>query len=151
MVLCYSTASCSEWEHEVVDVLAELTGTWILGRPENVDELRRLMAGVDSIGETFFSSNRRFDTSSYTGQRAQPNIDVRLRIHEDNRRGLDDGSWRIGASDLMPLDFSTWTNDYVAGPFWQGMIDWADRKKPIAEILADIQTARENYDAEQAG
>jgi alpha-glucoside transport system substrate-binding protein len=100
-------------------------------------------AGVDSIGETFISSNRRFDTSSYNGQRAQPNIDVRLRIHEDNRRGLDDGSWRIGASDLMPLEFSTWTNDYVPGPFWQGMIDWAGQTKPIEEILADIQVARE--------
>ena len=106
-------------------------------------------AGVDSIGETFISSNRRFDTSAYNGVRAQPNIDVRLRIHEDNRRGLEDGSWRIGASDLMPLEFSSWTNDYVPGPFWQGMIDWADGVKPVEEVLSDIQSAREIFDAEQ--
>ena len=39
----------------------------------------------------------------------------------------------------MPLEFSTWTNEYVPGPFWQGMIDWADQTKPVEEILADIQ------------
>ena len=106
-------------------------------------EWGEVWAGVDSIGETFFSSNRRFDTFAYVGQRTQPNISVRLRIHEDNRRGLDDGSWRVGASDLMPLEFSTWTNEYVPGPFWQGMIDWADQTKPVDEVFADIQTARE--------
>ncbi len=105
-------------------------------------------AGVDSIGETFFSLNRRFDTAAYTGQRAQPNVDVRLRIHEENIQALNDGRWRIGASDLMPLEFSTWTNEYVPGPFWQGMIDWADQTKPIEEILADIQAARESFDAQ---
>lgn len=111
-------------------------------------EWGEVWAGVDSIGETFFSSNRRFDTSAYSGQRAQPNIDVRLRIHEENISGLADGSWRIGASDLMPLEFASWTNEYVPGPFWQGMVDWADQTKPIDEILADIQTARETFDAQ---
>ncbi len=107
-------------------------------------------AGVDSIGETFFSSNRRFDTAAYTGQRSQPNIDVRLRIHDDLMRALEAGTWRIGASDLMPLEFSTWTNDYVPGPYWQGMLDWVDRVKPIDEILADIQVARDAFDAQHA-
>ncbi len=107
-------------------------------------------AGVDSIGETFFSLNRRFDTAAYNGQRAQPNVDVRVRIHEENIQALNDGRWRIGASDLMPLEFSTWTDEYVPGPFWQGMIDWADQTKPIEEILADIQAARESFDAQQA-
>ena len=44
--------------------------------------------------------------------------------------------------------FSTWTNDYVPGPYWQGMLDWSDQVKPVVEILADIQAARESYDAE---
>ena len=51
----------------------------------------------------------------------------------------------------MPLEFSTWTDEYVPGPFWQGMIDWVDQVKPIEEILADIQTAREAADAESRG
>lgn len=105
---------------------------------------------MDSIGETFFSSNRRFDTAAYTGQRSRPNIDVRLRIHDDLMRALEAGTWRIGASDLMPLEFSTWTNGYVPGPYWQGMLDWVDRVKPIDEILADIQAARDAFDAQQA-
>ena len=108
-------------------------------------------AGQDTIGETFISSNRRFDTGSYTGDREAADAAVRVRIHEDNRRALELGTWRSDASDLMPLEFSTWTNDYVPGPFWQGMIDWADQVKPVEEILADIQAAREEFDAQHAG
>lgn len=111
-------------------------------------EWGEVWAGVDSIGETFFSSNRRFDPAAYSGQRTEPNIDVRIRIHEDNLSGIEDGTWRIGASDLMPLEFSTWTNEYVPGPFWQGMIDWVDQVNTIDEILADIQDAREAFDAQ---
>ena len=58
------------------------------------------------------------EEESYNGQRTQPNIDVRLRIHEANIAGIQDGSWRIGASDLMPLEFASWTNEYVPGPYW---------------------------------
>lgn len=55
------------------------------------------------------------------------------------------------AGDLMPLEFSTWTDDYVPGPVWQGMIDWVDGVKPIEDILVDIQAAREAHDAQSAG
>lgn len=105
-------------------------------------------AGQDTVGETFFSSNRRFDTGSYSGDREPEDVDVRVRLHEEVRAALENGSLRDDASDAMPLEFSTWTNDYVPGPFWQGMIDWADQVKPIEEILADIQAARESYDAQ---
>ncbi|MFN3258911.1 MAG: extracellular solute-binding protein [Ilumatobacter sp.] len=105
-------------------------------------------AGTETFGETFISSNRRFDTSSYQGQRSDADFEVRVRIHEDNRRGLDDGSWRFGAANLMPLEFASWTNEYVPGPFWQGVIDWADQVKPIDKILADVQAAREDFDAQ---
>jgi alpha-glucoside transport system substrate-binding protein len=110
-----------------------------------------VMAGMDTLGETFFSSNRRFDSASYMGERAQPNFDVRLRLHQENRAAIEAGTYRLDASDLMPLEFSTWTNEYAPGPFWQGMIDWVDRVKPIEEILADIQTAREAFDADSGG
>jgi hypothetical protein len=39
----------------------------------------------------------------------------------------------------------------VPGPFWQGMLDWADGVKPIEEILTDIEAAREAFDAPSAG
>lgn len=81
-------------------------------------------AGVDSIGETFFSSNRRFDTAAYTGQRSQPNIDVRLRIHEDHMRALEDGSWR--ALDVVAHSIAT---------------DWIDR--PALARQAELKQASE--------
>jgi len=109
-----------------------------------------VMAGMDTVGETLFSANRRFDTAAYGGRRDQPNIDVRQRIHADNRAALDAGVWHFDASDNMPLEFSTWTDEYVPGPFWQGMFDWADGVKPIEEILADIQAAREAFDGPSA-
>jgi alpha-glucoside transport system substrate-binding protein len=107
-----------------------------------------VMASLDTIGETFISSNARFNRAAYTGERTQPNVDVRVRLHDENRAAIEAGRWRVDAGDVMPLEFSTWTDEYVPGPFWQGMIDWADGVKPIEQILADIRTAREAFEIE---
>lgn len=72
-------------------------------------------------------------------------------IHDENRAAIDAGVWRADASDLMPLSFASWTDDYIPGPYWQGMLDWVDSVKPIEEILADIQVAREAEVADLGG
>ncbi|MFW2380880.1 MAG: extracellular solute-binding protein [Acidimicrobiales bacterium] len=135
-----------------------LIGTAMTDRPE----IRALMhyiaspqwgevwAGVER--DTFFSSNRRFDTASYAGivgpetgrtePRDQGETEFRVAIHDVQRAALDADTWRYDASDLMPTTFGAWTEDFVPGPFWQGMVDWVDRVKPISEILADIDADR---------
>ncbi|MGI9607153.1 MAG: extracellular solute-binding protein [Acidimicrobiales bacterium] len=107
-------------------------------------------AGVE--GDTYLSANRRFDTAAYEGMvgpetgrtqpRARGDADARIAMHDAQRAAIDAGAWRYDASDLMPTTFGAWTEDFVPGPFWQGMIDWVDQVRPIEEILADIEAAR---------
>lgn len=137
-----------------------LMATAMADRPE-VRELMRhiasprwgeVWAGVSGPGDTFLSVNRRFDTSTYAGivgpetgrsrQRVQADTDARGELHQLQRAAIEAGTWRYDASDLMPSTFAAWTEDFVPGPFWQGMLDWVDRAAPIEQILADIEAAR---------
>jgi ABC-type glycerol-3-phosphate transport system substrate-binding protein len=117
-------------------------------------EWGRFWAGTaaDSDNDMFISPNRRFEEDAYRGIPTQWGIEtfaydsdrdpadaaIRVRIHEFTRRALDADAWRNDASDAMPPEIGTWTSDFETGAFWQGMVDWVDSKKPIEEILADI-------------
>lgn len=92
--------------------------------------------------DAFFSLNQRFDTSAYEGQREQSDFNVRQRIHEISRAAIEAGTWRYDLSDQMPAGFGVWTEDFKPGTIWQGMLDWVDQKKPIEEILIDIEAQR---------
>lgn len=116
-------------------------------------EWGQVWAGSQSHqGDTFVSANRRFDTQSYfswadpdTGQlhvRHPDDFAARIRMHNAQLDALESGTWRYDASDAMPTTFGAWTEEFVPGPFWQGMLDWVDQVKPIEEILADIEAAR---------
>ncbi len=98
-------------------------------------------AQTDAL-DAFFSVNQRFDTSAYAGQREQSDFNVRERIHEISRAAIEAGTWRFDLSDQMPASFGVWTEDFVPGPFWQGMLDWVDEKQPIEEILTNLEAQR---------
>lgn len=92
--------------------------------------------------DAFFSLNQRFDTAAYEGERQMADFEVRKRIHEVSRAALAAETWRYDLSDQMPAGFGVWTEDFRPGAIWQGMLDWVDQRKPIDEILTDIEAQR---------
>ncbi|MFN3216508.1 MAG: extracellular solute-binding protein [Acidimicrobiales bacterium] len=96
--------------------------------------------------DIFISANRRFDVGAY-GSVGPDDERVRVVFHEQLRDAIEAGTFRYDMSDQTPTDFGAWTADLVPGPFWQGMVDWVGRTKPIEEILADLDAARAEIDA----
>ncbi len=136
-----------------------LIATAMTDRPE-IRELMRFMASPEwgeiwaslsgEQGDTFLSANWNFDTAAYHGIQGpdtgltatREDAEVLKRLHWVQIEALQNDTWRYDGSDLMPTTFAAWTADFDPGPFWQGMVDWVDQKKPIEEILADIEAAR---------
>lgn len=99
--------------------------------------------------DIFISGNRRFDVAAY-GSVGPDDERVRVAFHELLRDAIDAGTFRYDMSDQTRSDFGTWTAELVPGAFWQGMLDWVDRTRPIDEILADLDAARAEIDARAA-
>lgn len=122
-------------------------------------EVRALMAYIASpawgnrwagrmelFNDPFISMNRRFDLFHYESdgvvRRSFGDAEVRRDVHRALGAAIEAGTFRWDAENQMPIGFATWTEEFTPGPVWQGMLDWVDQKKPIEQILADIEAVR---------
>jgi len=98
-------------------------------------EFGRRWAGLAGAS-IFISPNLRFDLSAYT-ETDREDVDLSVALATAVRQAIEAGSWRLDASDYMPLEFAFFDST-GPGPLWQGMLDWVDRERPVEEIFAEL-------------
>ena len=90
----------------------------------------------------FTPANQRFDMSAYAGGDADATGGFPAKVAAAAHAALAADLFRFDASDLMPAEIGRVTEgddgEIVAGAFYQGMLDWVDRKRSIDQVLADI-------------
>ena len=89
----------------------------------------------------FTPANQRFDMSAYAGGDPTASGGFPARLPQPHA-ALAADLFRFDASDMMPAEIGRLTEgddgELVAGAFFQGMLDWVDRKRSIDQVLADI-------------
>jgi alpha-glucoside transport system substrate-binding protein len=85
----------------------------------------------------FTSPNGRFDPSNYGDARVDPLAAVRTRLAGVVESALQSDAFRLDASDQMPAEIGGSTG-IGRGAFFQGMLDWVDGIRTIAQVFADI-------------
>jgi alpha-glucoside transport system substrate-binding protein len=91
-------------------------------------------------GNDFMSPNQRFDPSNY-GDASDPAVGVHRRLADATLSALQSGTFRMDASDLMPVEIGGFTLEGGPGPFYRGMDDWVDGTRSIEQVFSDIDDA----------
>ncbi len=108
-------------------------------RPEVRDVVRWLAspefgANWASVpGSEFLPANNRFDLDKF-GSVGSIRRDMAAIVTDAWRHD----AWRFDGSDMMPGPIGSWGDDGI-GSFWQGMLDYADGKRTIEQVMHEIE------------
>ncbi len=84
-------------------------------------------------GSEFLPANARFDLNNFG-----PGDSIRRDMAAIVVDAWQHNDWRFDGSDLMPGPIGSWGPDGL-GSFWQGMLDYADGKRGIDQVMHDIE------------
>ena len=123
-------------------------GGTAVSAPHDRPEVRAFMAFVarEDFGAAltgspaFLLADRRFDASLY-GPADDPHADLRREFSTAALTALANDEFRFDASDLMPGAIGSFGQDGRRGAFWEGMLDLADERYTAAEVMAHIEEA----------